>query len=39
MQNQKCALCDTDISTDSKCSLCKDCIKTADCCIGLEKIR
>lgn len=38
MQIRKCALCNIEISINSKCNLCKECIKAADCCIGLERI-
>lgn len=38
MSDKKCALCTVILSKESHISICKDCLKCADCCIGLEKI-
>lgn len=38
MENKRCALCEVKILIDSPISLCNECLKCADCCIGLEKI-
>ena len=38
MNDKKCALCNENLSNQSSINLCKDCLKCADCCVGLEKI-
>ena len=38
MNERKCALCDIDLSINTSISLCTECLKCADCCIGLEKM-
>jgi hypothetical protein len=35
---KKCALCECDLPKDVEVSICNDCIKNADCCVGLEKL-
>lgn len=37
LNRRKCALCECDLPEDAAVSICNDCIKNADCCIGLEK--
>ncbi len=38
MNEKNCALCDSNLPLNSSISLCNDCLKCADCCIGLEKM-
>jgi len=39
MEKRTCKLCDVDLTgKNAQVSLCADCLKCADCCIGLEKI-
>ena len=39
MDKRTCSLCEADISDkNTSVSLCADCLKCADCCIGLEKL-
>jgi len=35
---KKCALCECDLPKYVEVSICNDCIKNADCCVGLEKL-
>jgi len=35
---KKCPLCGLSLPTINELSLCPECIKSADCCVGLEKI-
>jgi len=37
--SRECPLCGESLQTDNELSLCSECIKSADCCVGLEKIR
>jgi hypothetical protein len=37
--NRKCPLCGFSLATTCELNLCSECIKSADCCVGLEKIR
>ena len=37
MGMKKCALCDNEVPTSSMTSLCINCLRYADCCVGLEK--
>ncbi len=37
--NRECPLCGFSLPTTNELSLCPECIKSADCCVGLEKIR
>ncbi len=36
---KECPLCGFSLPTTNELSLCPECIKSADCCVGLEKIR
>jgi hypothetical protein len=36
---KKCALCEDALPTESSINICEDCLKNADCCVGLEKLR
>ena len=36
--NRECPLCGFSLPTTSELNLCSECIKSADCCVGLEKI-
>jgi hypothetical protein len=36
---RECSLCGFSLPTTSELNLCSECIKSADCCVGLEKIR
>jgi hypothetical protein len=36
---KECALCATTLPVESEISICNDCIKCADCCVGLEKLK
>lgn len=38
MNNKICALCEADLDINSHVKLCNECLKCADCCIGLEKL-
>jgi len=33
-----CALCSKSLDLDKVVALCDDCLKIADCCVGLEKV-
>lgn len=35
---KECALCQCSLPENSELNICSECIKSADCCIGLEKI-
>jgi hypothetical protein len=37
-QKKKCALCECSLPENNELNICGECIKSADCCIGLEKI-
>jgi hypothetical protein len=37
--NKECALCGTMLPLESEVSICSECMKCADCCVGLEKLR
>ena len=42
MSNQatrKCALCEITLPTESAINICENCLKNADCCVGLENLR
>ncbi len=36
---KKCALCEGTLPTESPVNICENCIKSADCCVGLENLR
>ena len=36
---RKCALCEITLRTESAISICENCLKNADCCVGLENLR
>ncbi|MEW5840135.1 hypothetical protein [Nitrososphaera sp.] len=36
---KECALCGTTLPLGSEVRLCGECMKCADCCVGLEKLR
>ena len=36
---KECPLCGCSLPTTNELNLCPECIKSADCCVGLEKIR
>ena len=36
---KECALCGTTLPIGAEVSLCNECMKCADCCVGLEKLR
>jgi len=38
-QERECALCGTHLPPGTVISICNECIKTADCCVGLEKLK
>lgn len=38
LTSKKCALCMIDLPTESNVSICSECMKCADCCVGLEKL-
>lgn len=38
MNERKCVLCNNILSIKDPISLCADCLKCADCCIGLESM-
>ncbi|MEO9319334.1 MAG: hypothetical protein ABI361_01545 [Nitrososphaera sp.] len=35
---KECALCGTMLAPGSDVSICRECLKCADCCVGLEKL-
>ena len=35
---RQCVLCEKKLSPDGQLKICSECIKLADCCIGLEKL-
>ena len=35
---KECALCQCSLPGNSELNICSECMKSADCCIGLEKI-
>lgn len=35
---KECALCGTTLPVGSEVSICNECMKCADCCVGLEKL-
>jgi hypothetical protein len=35
---KECALCECSLPENSELNLCNECIKSADCCVGLEKL-
>ena len=37
--NRECPLCGDSLKMEDELNLCSECIKSVDCCIGLEKIR
>ncbi len=40
LQSRKeCALCGTTLPVGSEVSICNECMKCADCCVGLEKLK
>jgi hypothetical protein len=36
---KKCTLCEDSLPTGSAINICENCLKNADCCVGLEKLR
>ncbi len=36
---KKCALCEEVLPLSSGINICENCIKSADCCVGLENLR
>lgn len=36
---KKCALCEDTLPIESAINICENCIKSADCCVGLENLR
>jgi hypothetical protein len=36
---KQCALCETALPMESEINICNECIKCADCCVGLEKLK
>jgi len=36
---KKCALCEDILPSGSAINICENCLKNADCCVGLEKLR
>jgi len=36
---RKCALCEIALPTESAINMRENCLKTADCCVGLENLR
>jgi len=36
---KKCALCEDRLPATSSLNICDNCLKNADCCVGLEKLR
>lgn len=38
-KNKECALCGTTLPAGSEISICRECMKCADCCVGLESLR
>jgi len=36
---KRCALCEIILPEESAISICENCLKNADCCVGLEKLR
>ena len=37
--SKECALCGTTLPEGAEVSLCNECMKCADCCVGLESLR
>jgi hypothetical protein len=37
-KKKKCALCECSLPENNELNICGECVKSADCCIGLEKI-
>ena len=35
---KRCALCETPLPKESAISICENCLKNADCCVGLERL-
>lgn len=38
-ERKECALCGTTLPVRSAVSICGECMKCADCCVGLESLR
>ena len=38
LSDKICALCAIALPKESHVSICNDCLKCADCCVGLEKL-
>lgn len=36
---RKCALCEIALPPESAINICENCLKNADCCVGLENLR
>jgi hypothetical protein len=36
---KKCTLCEDSLPAGSTINICENCLKNADCCVGLEKLR
>ena len=35
---KRCALCETTLPKENAISICENCLKNADCCVGLERL-
>ncbi len=38
MNDRRCVLCNGELPANPLTSLCSDCLRYADCCVGLEKM-
>ena len=38
IRERQCALCEKNLSPANQLNICSECIKLADCCIGLERL-
>jgi len=36
---RKCALCEVSLPNGNSINICENCLKNADCCVGLENLR
>ena len=36
---RKCALCEETLPNESAINICESCLKNADCCVGLERLK
>ncbi len=39
VSQKKCALCENTLPLKNSINICENCIKSADCCVGLENLR